>query len=153
MNRLRLNLDKKTEIWLLSGDILLACSRKGYVSTEREDHNLDVLQGLALSMEKQILFVARSASFNLRQNLYLRLYLDRKSLIALVHTLVILRIGYWNPLYLRLALKAVQKLQRTKCVGQADLRNFKIQSCFLGPSSHASAASLLLCQIEGNYVC
>ena len=77
-------------------------------------HKLGVLLDSALSTEKQISAMARSAFLNLQQIAQFWPYLDRKSLMTLIHSLLISRINCCNALCVGLPLKDIAKLHHVQ---------------------------------------
>ena len=70
----------------------------------------------ALSMGEANLAISSSVFSNLQQITQLQPYVDRKSLMILVHVLVISRTDYCNALQIGLPLKVAQKLQQVHSV-------------------------------------
>ena len=70
------------------------------LSTKDEVHSLGVLLDPALSVASQVASVVHSSYFHLKRVAQLRRYLDTRSLTTLVYALVVLRLDYFNSLYM-----------------------------------------------------
>ncbi|KAF7239998.1 Pro-neuregulin-1, membrane-bound isoform [Varanus komodoensis] len=108
-NKLSLNPDK-TEVLLVGGDFDPVMDRVALPLKDRV-HSLGVLLDPELSLEFQVVAVARSAFLQLRLIHQLCPYLNKHSLATVIHALVTSHLDYCNPLYVGLPLKTVRILQ------------------------------------------
>uniref|UniRef100_A0A803SSU4 Reverse transcriptase domain-containing protein n=2 Tax=Anolis carolinensis TaxID=28377 RepID=A0A803SSU4_ANOCA len=114
-NKLKLNPDK-TEVLLVSrraeqGIGLQPVLDGVALPLKTQVRSLGVLLDSSLSLEPQVLAVARRAFAQLRLVRQLRPFLGRSDLATVVHALVTARLDYCNALYVGLPLKTARKLQ------------------------------------------
>ena len=76
-----------------------------------EVRNLGVILDSSLKFEKHVSMIVKSCNFQLRNLYTVKRFLDRESLITLVHSLVISRVDYCNSLFLGLPHYVLRKLQ------------------------------------------
>ncbi|KAF7253513.1 Vacuolar protein 8 [Varanus komodoensis] len=114
-NKLKLNPDK-TEVLMVGdssfwvSDLVPALAGVAVPLKDRV-HSLGVLLDPELSLEAQVMTVARSAFLQLRLIHLLRPYPEENCLATVTHTLVTSRLDYCNTLYVGLPLKTVRILQ------------------------------------------
>ncbi|KAF7247172.1 Protein HEATR9 [Varanus komodoensis] len=114
-NKLKLNPDK-TKVLLVGGldlgmgDLGLVLNGVALPLRDRV-HSLGVLLDPELSLEAQVMAVARSAFLQLRLIHQLRPFLENDCLARVTHTLVTSRLDFCNALYVGLPLKKVRILQ------------------------------------------
>lgn len=114
-NRLELNIEK-LEILLGGnydhlGSLLLALNEVTPLPPPRTRSIIWVCFWTLLFWWRQISAVARSAFFQLRQIAHLQPYSERKSLLTLIHTLIMGIEDYYNALSMGLSLKVEWRLQ------------------------------------------
>ncbi|KAF7251321.1 MAP3K7 C-terminal-like protein [Varanus komodoensis] len=141
-NKLKLNPDK-TEVLLVGGsdfemrDLGLVLNGVALPLRDRV-LSLGELLDPELSLEAQVMAVARSAFLQLRLIHQLRPFLENDCLATVTHALVTSRLGFCNTLYMGLPLKTVQILQLVQ----------NRAARLLTGTGHCSHITPVLCQLH-----
>ena len=116
--RLKLN-ENKTEITIIKGNMRHSISEDfgalvlgdSMVRPLEVVKNLGVILDSSLKLDKHVSMIVKSCNFQLRNLYAVKRFLNKESLITLVHSLVISKVDYCNSLFIGLSHHVLRKLQ------------------------------------------